>query len=250
MAASGELISVLIIAGSDSSGGAGVQRDLQVLAERGVRGRCAITAVTAQTDERVAAVHLIPAEVIVRQIECALQAGVQAVKIGMLGTAEIVHAVARALAEVSLPIVIDPVLLSSSGHPLLDPAGREALRTLLAPRAALLTPNLPEAQCLLQASHDRQASDGGAEASARALTVMTRCPVLLKGGHGTGPLATDWLCTGEALTKLQGPRLALQMRGTGCMLATAIAIELSRGSALSDACRRAKDYVADKLRAT
>ena len=237
------MMAVLIIAGSDSSGGAGLQRDLQVLGEFGVRGRCAITAVTAQTDERVAAVHLVPADVIARQIECALQAGVQAIKIGMLGTAEIVSAVARALAEVSLPIVIDPVLLSSSGHPLLDPAGREALLTLLAPRAALLTPNLPEAQSLLSTT-----SADDVQASALALAAMTRCPVLLKGGHGTGPLATDWLCIGQELAALQGPRVAAQMRGTGCMLATAIALELARGSELLAACRRAKDYVAANLR--
>lgn len=118
-----------------------------MLAEHGVGGRCAVTAVTAQTDRHVAAVRFVPAEVITKQIECALQTGVKAIKIGMLGTPEIVGAVTSALAEVTLPIVIDPVLLSSSGHPLLDPAGREMLLTNLAPRAARLTPSSSREVC-------------------------------------------------------------------------------------------------------
>lgn len=241
MAVTNNVTRLLIIAGSDSSGAAGLVRDLQVLADHNARGLCAITAVTAQTAGKVAAMHHVPGEVIARQIECALQEGVQAIKIGMLGTAESVRAVASALAQTSLPIVIDPVLRSTSGTELLDAPGRALLHSLLLPLASVATPNLPEALLLL----DRC---GGTPAFlARQLADKAACPVLVKGGHGTGPLATDWLCQAGLVTAIETPRLQASMRGSGCALSTAIAVQLARGLSLRRACEVAKGYVAGLL---
>ncbi len=204
-----------------------------------------------------------PADMVTTQIECALQDGVDAIKIGMLGTAATVRAVSAALLDVTLPIVIDPVLMSSSGALLLDGEGQDELMRLLAPRCALLTPNLMEAHRLLcgDAKGDQKgdaandaANDAASDAAGDAQTLAARlarragCSVLVKGGHDSGPIAIDWLAEGDSLTALEGPRLASQMRGTGCALSTAIALGLAEGQPMIAACRAGKDYVAQLLR--
>ncbi|HEY6823344.1 MAG TPA: hydroxymethylpyrimidine/phosphomethylpyrimidine kinase, partial [Steroidobacteraceae bacterium] len=144
------MTTVLVIAGSDSSGGAGVTRDVHTLTQLGVQARCVVTAVTAQSDASVYAVHVLPAELVRAQLAAACATGpVDAIKIGMLARRATVLAVCAAIPAGALPIVLDPVLASSSGGELLDAQGREALRTTMLPRATLLTPNIPEAAALL-----------------------------------------------------------------------------------------------------
>ncbi|HEX8755481.1 MAG TPA: bifunctional hydroxymethylpyrimidine kinase/phosphomethylpyrimidine kinase [Steroidobacteraceae bacterium] len=241
---------VLVIAGSDCSGGAGIARDLTVLSDLGCTPLCAITAVTAQTHGRVVSVHHVPPEVVRSQIRAALEsAPVGAIKIGMLGTAATVSAVADSLpAGGNIPIVLDPVLLSSSGGVLLDEAGRAQMRARLFPQTALLTPNLPEAAslCGTAPAADREAC----VAQARSLLAMGVGAVLLKGGHAEGPEAVDLLLTADDSPQwLVSPRLAARRRGTGCALASAIAAGLAGGLSLEGACRAAKRYVLAMLSA-
>jgi hydroxymethylpyrimidine/phosphomethylpyrimidine kinase len=239
---------VLVIAGSDSSGGAGLARDLKVLADLGCEALCALSAVTAQTDRRLLSVHHIPPQVVRTQIRAALDTGlVGAIKIGMLGNRETVHAVADGLArEARLPIVLDPVLLSSSGGVLLDEAGRAEMRARLFPLATLLTPNIPEAATLCGAppAESREALI----AQARALLGTGARAVLLKGGHAHGPEATDLLLRAGAEPEwLSAARLDARRRGTGCALASAIAASLAGGSSLPEACRSGRQYVLSML---
>jgi hydroxymethylpyrimidine/phosphomethylpyrimidine kinase len=237
---------VLVIAGSDSSGGAGLTRDVDTLAHLGASALCALTAVTAQSDCRVDAVHLVPPGLIRAQIEAAFATErVGAVKIGMLGTRAGVLAVAEALAaHPAVPVVLDPVLASTSGAPLLDAHGQAALLAVLLPRAALITPNIPEAAALLgvaSASGEEQLLQQG-----RALLALGARAVLLKGGHGSGELATDLLLTAAAaVQRLSAPRSARAHRGSGCALASAIAAGLAAGMDLLEACARAKRYVGE-----
>jgi hydroxymethylpyrimidine/phosphomethylpyrimidine kinase len=240
---------VLVIAGTDSSGGAGLTRDVATLAHFGVETLCAVTAVTAQSDRIVTAVELLPAALVGAQIRAALASGrAAAVKIGMLGGGAIVAAVAGALPpRERLPLVLDPVLAATSGGALLDTVGRAALAALLLPRTTLLTPNIPEAAALL----DTTPASSTAElvGQGRALCALGAAAVLIKGGHasGAGP-AVDWLVTGEgAVGSFAAPRLAVQRRGTGCALATAIAAGLAAQLPLAAACQRAKEYVTDLL---
>ncbi len=239
---------VLVIAGSDSSGGAGLARDLRVLADLRCEALCALCAVTAQTDGRLLSVHHIPPQVVRTQIRAALDTGtVAAIKIGMLGNRETVHAVADGLArEARLPIVLDPVLLSSSGGVLLDEEGRTEMRARLFPLATLLTPNIPEAAtlCGAPAAESREALI----AQARALLATGARAVLLKGGHAQGPEATDLLlCAGGEPEWLSSARLNARRRGTGCALASAIAASLAGGSSLPEACRAGRRYVLSML---
>lgn len=242
---------VLVIAGSDSSGGAGLGRDLQVLAQLRVAAVCAISAVTAQTHGRVASVHHIPPEVIRAQIRAALEsATVGAIKIGMLGTAATVSAVADELSQAGpIPIVLDPVLLSSSGGVLLDEAGRAQMRARLFPLAAVLTPNIPEAASVCGASPAVSREERMAQA--RTLLAMGPQAVLLKGGHAADAEAADLLLMQDATPQwLSSPRLNAACRGTGCALASAIAAGLAQGSAVEEACRSARQYVLKMLSAT
>jgi hydroxymethylpyrimidine/phosphomethylpyrimidine kinase len=241
---------VLVIAGSDSSGGAGIVRDLQALAAFGVEALCALTAVTAQTHARVLSVHHIPPEIVRAQIHCALEArAIAAIKIGMLGTRETVNAVADCLARhAAPPIVLDPVLLSSSGGVLLDEEGREAMRARLFPLATVLTPNIPEAASLCGVGHAGgaafESSPDALIAQARALRARGARAVLLKGGHARGPESTDLLLTEAGEPQwLASPRLPARCRGTGCALSSAIAASLAGGSSVEAACRGAKRYV-------
>ena len=241
---------VLVIAGSDSSGGAGLSRDVATLAQLGAEALCVLTAVTAQTDSAVLSVQPLAPQLVRVQIASALASGrVAAIKIGMLATCDNVCAVADSVpAREVVPLVLDPVLAASSGDALLEPAGVAALRERLLPRATLLTPNIPEAAALLGTTLAR--SEDELLRQGRALLALGAQAVLLKGGHARGPEATDLLLTaGDAVRRFSAPRRAAGRRGTGCALATAIAAGLAAGLELPAACARAKDYVSAWLRA-
>jgi hydroxymethylpyrimidine/phosphomethylpyrimidine kinase len=241
---------VLVIAGSDSSGGAGIARDLSVLADLGIEALCAITAVTAQTHGHVVSVHHVPPEIVRTQIRAALESNaIGAIKIGMLGTGATVSAVADCLARAgTIPIVLDPVLISSSGGVLLDEEGQAEMRARLFPLATLLTPNIPEAASLCGAA----AATNRAQLleQARELSAMGARSVLLKGGHAEGAEAVDLLFTAQGEPRwLSSPRLEARCRGTGCALASAIAAALASGQAVEEACRSGKQYVLSLLAA-
>ncbi|MHB8813454.1 MAG: bifunctional hydroxymethylpyrimidine kinase/phosphomethylpyrimidine kinase [Steroidobacteraceae bacterium] len=239
---------VLVIAGSDSSGGAGIVRDLKTLSDLGCDAACAITAVTAQTHGHVVSVHHVPPEIVRTQIRAALESrAVGAIKIGMLGTGVTVSAVADSLAHSlarggAIPIVLDPVLLSSSGGVLLDEEGRAEMRARLFPLAAVLTPNIPEAAslCAMPPASSREAL----LEQARALLSTGARAVLLKGGHAAGAEAVDLLLTADGAPQwLSSRRLDARCRGTGCALASAIAAGLASGQSVEEACRNGKRYV-------
>jgi hydroxymethylpyrimidine/phosphomethylpyrimidine kinase len=235
---------VLVIAGTDPTGGAGLTRDVSTLAHLGVEALCAVTAVTVQSDARVSATHLVPAEILGAQMAAALATHrVGAVKIGMLGTRLAVQTVAAALPpRAAVPIVLDPVLVSSSGGVLLNEDGRAALIEYLLPRVTLLTPNIPEAALLLQTTIAGTESE--LLEQAWALCSLGAAAVLLKGGHGHGREAIDYLVRAEQpVRRLSAPRAARSLRGSGCALAAAIAAGLAAGASLEDACARAKHYM-------
>lgn len=239
---------VLVIAGADSSGGAGLSRDLRVLADCDVAAAVAVTAVTAQSHTHVHAIHTLPPEMIREQISAALEANaIRAIKIGMLGTHASVEAVARSLpVNDAVPIVLDPVLASSSGTSLLDDGGRDALRQLLLPNVTLITPNIPEAAALLGEAQ----ADDEATVIEYALRIRELGPqaVLIKGGHAAGPECVDILVSGkEEIVRMASRRIPVSMRGTGCALASAIAAGLARGLPLAYACRFAKNYLTSEL---
>ncbi len=234
---------VLTIAGSDSSAGAGLGRDLRVLIDHSLEARVVVTAVTAQSSSGVTAQHQIPVAIVLEQISAAADEGcVGAIKIGMLGTEKTVVAVAEGLKMLtSVPVVLDPVLVSSSGTSLLSNSGRRALLESLCPLVTLMTPNLDEAALLLgqtRAAHERDAA-----AQASELRELLGCAVLIKGGHAKGKQATDFLAQGGPTLSISGTRINAQMRGTGCALSTAIAAALVREVELRDACVEAKRYV-------
>ena len=242
------MTSVLVIAGTDSSGGAGLARDVATLTRFGVGALVAVTAVTAQTDDEVRAVELLPAPLVSAQISAALAARrVSAIKTGMLGNGAIVEAVAAATPPRALvPLVLDPVLAATSGGSLLDDRGRAALVALLLPRATLLTPNIPEAALLLGAAPASSAEE--IIGQGRALCALGAPAVLVKGGHGCGALAIDWLVTrAGGVRRLAAPRLTAARRGTGCALASAIAAGLAARVPLEIACERAKAHVTELL---
>lgn len=234
---------VLVIAGTDSSGGAGLTRDVHTLAQLGAEASCAVTAVTVQTDASLEGTHAVPAALVSAQIAAALtNANLGAVKIGMLGSADVVRAVAATLAASRVPVVLDPVLASSSGATLLAEEGRRALMECLLPLATLLTPNIPEAAALL--SLPPAQGEGPVLEQAQALLARGARAVLLKGGHGSGPEAIDYLVRpAQAPRLLRAPRAQRSVRGSGCTLATAIAAGLAVGLELEEACVRAKHYV-------
>jgi hydroxymethylpyrimidine/phosphomethylpyrimidine kinase len=250
----GERPAVLVIAASDSSGGAGLTRDVRVLTDFSVDALCVVTAVTAQSNARVAAVHHVPPEIVRAQIRAAVETRhVGAVKIGMLGTRATVEAVVEGLSAVesgatgggTIPVVVDPVLVSSSGGVLLDAEGRAALRERLFPLTTLATPNVPEAAALLG---EPAATDeaGLIRQGGRLLGFGSRA-ILLKGGHREGEDAVDLLiCSADgvvAVERITSWRVPGSSRGTGCALASAIAAGLASGRSLAEACREAKSYV-------
>ena len=242
------MTTVLVIGGSDSSGGAGITRDAQTLERLGARVLPVLTAVTAQSNARVCAVRVMSAQLVHAQMAAAFATGpVQAVKTGMLASRALVRAVAAALPAVAPPLVIDPVLVSSSGGQLLDRGGRETLCRALLPRAALLTPNIPEAAALLGTESAK--TEEQVLRQAEALLALGPAAVLLKGGHAEGSEAVDLLLMRGASPRwLRAPRISATRRGTGCALASAIAAGLGSGLDLPAACAQAKDHVVQMLR--
>ena len=233
----------LTIAGSDSGGGAGIQADLKTFAAHGVFGLSAIAALTAQNTRGVTAVFVPPVDFLRAQIDaCFDDFDIGAVKIGMLANAEVIAAVAEALLHHRpAHIVLDPVMIATSGAKLLADSALVALRTQLLPLATLITPNIPEAELLLGRPI---VSDADADAAVDALLSLGAGAVLLKGGHlpGSGAMV-DRLGIGKARHRFEHPRLALEGHGTGCTLASAIAANLSLGLPLDRACANAADYV-------
>ena len=239
---------LLTIAGSDSGGGAGLQADLKAFAAHGVYGMSAVTAVTVQNTRGVTAVHPVPPAIVAAQIDAVLDdIGADAVKIGMLGEAAVVVAVAERLrAHGVAPIVLDPVMLAKGGAPLLEGAAVEALLAELLPLATVVTPNLPE---LARLTGLPVASEAERRRAAEALA--RRGPaVLVKGGHGEGPEVVDLLFAAGTWYRFPHPRLAAgSTHGTGCTLAAALAARLARGEALPEAAAGAIEYVAGAIAA-
>ena len=241
-------ISALTIAGSDSGGGAGIQADLKTFAAHGVHGLSALAALTAQHTRGVTAVHVPDVAFLRAQVEaCFEDFDVRVVKLGMLATAEVIDAVVGLLeARPTVPVVLDPVMVATSGAKLLQDDALAALRTRLLPRADIATPNLPEAELLL----GRRIEDIAAmhAACGEFLARGTRA-VLLKGGHlAHGTTVVDLFADGSGVHEIRHPRLALEAHGTGCTLASAIAANLCLGRPLREACVAASDYVHRALR--
>ncbi|PJK10675.1 bifunctional hydroxymethylpyrimidine kinase/phosphomethylpyrimidine kinase [Lysobacteraceae bacterium NML120232] len=240
-------VSVMTIAGSDSGGGAGIQADLRTFAAHRVHGLSALAALTAQNTQGVSAVHVVPPDFLRAQIDaCFADFNVVAVKIGMLATAEIVNAVASALRH-HRPrfVVLDPVMVATSGAKLLDEAAHHALRTQLVPLASVLTPNIPEAQWLLGQRIETAAQADSALQELRALGAQA---VMLKGAHldEDNQVIDRWL-DASGQTQFAHPRLPLEGHGTGCTLAAAIAANLALGIAPRQAAAAASDYIARAL---
>lgn len=239
---------VLTIAGSDSGGGAGIQADLKTFAALGCHGMTAITAITAQNTRGVAAIHPVPAEVVLAQIRAVVEdIGVDAVKLGMLHTREIVDAVAWAIDRYALPcVVLDPVLAATSGDALAGPRMVETMVRELFPRVALVTPNLDEAARLIGHAVD---GIGALDGAADALLALGARAVLLKGGHLAGDDLVDVLALRDGPPQSRhrhhaAPRIASRnLHGTGCTLASAIVAHLALGHALPEAVVRARTYV-------
>ena len=240
--------SALTIAGSDSGGGAGIQADLRTFAAHRVHGLSAIAALTAQHTRGVIAVNVPPMEFLHAQLDaCFDDFEIGAVKLGMLANAEIIGVVADALRTWRPPfLVLDPVMIATSGAKLLEDGALLALRTRLLPLASLVTPNLPEAELLLgHAIADLAAM----RAAANELLALGARAVLLKGGHlqGGGDVV-DLFADADGVREIVHPRLQLEAHGTGCTLASAIAANLCLGLSLAEACAAAADYVHAALR--
>jgi len=238
----------LTIAGSDSGGGAGIQADLKTFAAHQVYGTSAITAVTAQNTLGVTMWQAMPADLVTAQIEAvAGDIGVDAVKIGMLANAAIVEAVAAAILDLDLPlVVVDPVMVAKGGHKLLEDDAISALRTELLRRAHIVTPNVPEAEVL--AGISIASLDDMHAAAARILELGPRV-VLVKGGHLDGPESVDVACTTHGSFEVRRPRVETRnTHGTGCTLSSAIAANLARGLDDRAAIVQARDYLDGALR--
>ena len=238
----------LTIAGSDSGGGAGIQADLKTFAAHGVHGLSALAALTAQNTRAVTAVHVPPVGFLREQIDaCFDDFTIGAVKLGMLGNAAVIHAVADALEHHRPPaIVLDPVMVASSGARLLEEDALDALRGRLLPLASVITPNIPEAELLLDAGI---ADDDAADAALVQLLALGARAVLLKGGHLPGREVVDRLHDGRRTHAFTHARMRVEGHGTGCTLASAVAANLGLGRGLPAACADAADYVHGALRA-
>lgn len=233
---------MLTIAGSDSGGGAGIQADLKTMLALGVHGMSAVVAVTAQNSLGVQGVWDLPAAAVRAQIRSVVDdIGVDAVKTGMLSSPELVTLVAGELERIAAPIVVDPVAVSKHGDPLLATAAVAVVRSLLLPRATVVTPNLDEVEILTGVKVSEPAGLGRAAAAVLELGPQW---VLVKGGHLPGPEAVDLLTDGRAELLLSAPRHDVRhTHGTGCTLASAIAARLAQGDDVPDAVRTAKAYV-------
>ena len=236
---------VLTIAGSDSGGGAGIQADIKAISATGSYAASAITAVTVQNTLGVEDVHPVPVNVISAQIAAVLgDIGADAVKIGMLHSAEVVLAVKEQLLRFGMKdIVLDPVMVSTSGHRLIEDSAVKVLSEELVPMARVITPNVPEAEILAET---RIASQADLPRIARALSCGGRVSVLMKAGHLSDDSLIDVFYNAEADTILELPSRRLytpNTHGTGCTLSSAFASFIARGFALDDAARAAKDYI-------
>jgi hydroxymethylpyrimidine/phosphomethylpyrimidine kinase len=239
---------ILTIAGSDSGGGAGIQADLKTFSALGAFGATAITALTAQNTRGVSAVHAPPAEFMTAQLDAVFSdLRVDAVKLGMLANAEIVRAVAAALRRYQpAHIVLDTVMISKSGHALLQADAISALRDELLPLATVITPNLPEAAALL--GEPEAVDEYGMQRQAEALLALGAQGVLLKGGHLGGAESPDWLFYANGRERIAGRRVPTRhTHGTGCTLSAAIAALLPRSADLTDAVKGAKTYLVGAL---
>jgi hydroxymethylpyrimidine/phosphomethylpyrimidine kinase len=238
------------IAGSDSGGGAGIQADLKTFSALGVYGASVITALTAQNTKGVTGIHDAPADFITAQIDAVFSdLAVDAVKIGMVSQREAIMAIAAGLERWrQTKVVLDPVMVATSGDKLLAPDAVDALKRDLIPRALVITPNLPEAAALLDAPVARNETEMRAQGE-RLLALGARA-VLVKGGHAQGAEAVDLLIEPTAVTRLVADRIATEnTHGTGCTLSSAIAAGLAKGQELRASVRAAKDYVTAALAA-
>ena len=239
----------LSIAGSDSSGGAGIEADLKTFSALGVYGACVITALTAQNTRGVSAIHAVPAEFVAAQMDAVLSdLDVGATKIGMLANAPITEAVATSLdRHHTRNVVLDPILAASTGAELLRADALDALRRLVR-KARVFTPNLFEAAALLEVPMAQDEEE--MRVQAQKLLSLGAGAVLIKGGHGGGVESVDLLVEGESCARFAAPRVATKnTHGTGCTLASAIAAGLAKGLSLGDAVRDAKVYVTGAIAA-
>ncbi len=235
---------VLIIAGSDSGGGAGIQADIKSVSALGGFAMTAITALTAQNTLGVHAIHPVDADFIAQQMAVVLDdIGADCLKTGMLHNVEVIEVVADMIARkaAGLPLVADPVMVAKGGASLLDVAAHSALIERIVPLAAVLTPNAPEAAALTGIEVGDEPSQ---QAAGEALRSMGARAVLVKGGHIDGPQIVDLLVTGDGVVRFENPRLeTVHTHGTGCTLASAIATGLAQGMDLPSAVSRARDFV-------
>jgi hydroxymethylpyrimidine/phosphomethylpyrimidine kinase len=234
---------VLVIAGSDSGGGAGIQADIKTITAFGAYAATAITALTAQNTLGVHGVHLVPAEFVAQQITVVLDdIGADVVKTGMLGDAAAIEVVCDTLVHGErVPVVVDPVMVATSGARLLAPGALEMLKRRLLPLASVITPNLPEAEALAGMTIPDVAAMHHAAAAMLTLGVPA---VLLKGGHLPGEQVVDLLATIDGVEEFAAPRIATRhTHGTGCTLASGIAAGLAQGLRLRDAVVRARAFV-------
>jgi len=240
---------VLIVAGSDSGGGAGIQADIKAVTALGGFAMTAITALTAQNTEGVFAIHDVPADFLARQMEVVLSdIGADCIKIGMLHRPDIIEVVCASLDQLApdVPVVVDPVMVAKGGASLLADDAMQTLKNLMVPRAAILTPNIPEAEAL--AGRSAPGLDD-AEALAQSLLDLGPKAVLLKGGHRDDAEVMDLLLDGSGAQRFTSPRIETKhTHGTGCTLASAIACGIAQGMETAAAVARARDYVLEAIR--
>jgi hydroxymethylpyrimidine/phosphomethylpyrimidine kinase len=239
---------VLVVAGSDSGGGAGLQADIKTITMLGAYAATAVTAVTVQNSLGVQAVHPVPPEIVAAQMRSVLDdIGADAIKLGMLGSSATIEAVADALGRADCPMVLDPVMVAKGGARLLDPEAVETLLSRLFGRAAVVTPNVPELEALTGVTVSDEAD---LLLAAQELLEAGPRAVLAKGGHLNGATVVDWLVTRNGQHRFESPRQdSRHTHGTGCTLASAVAAGLAQGMALDAAVARARTYVAGAIAA-
>lgn len=237
---------ILSIAGSDSGGGAGIQADIKTITCLGGYAMTAVTAVTVQNTRGVTAVHAVPPEIVAGQIRaCIDDIGVDAIKIGMLANEAVVNVVADSLQGITMPIVLDPVMIATSGDLLIEEGAVWALMQRLLPMASVITPNVPELVALTETEVEDEAD---MLLAAQELLNLGPRAVLAKGGHLAGDLVTDWLVTRQGHTAFTDKRIDTQhTHGTGCTLSSALACGLGQGLLLAEAVGRARAFVRQGL---
>jgi hydroxymethylpyrimidine/phosphomethylpyrimidine kinase len=240
---------VLIVAGSDSGGGAGIQADIKAVSALGGFAATAITALTAQNTLGVHGVNGVPIEFIQQQMRVVLEdIGADAIKSGMLHSSEVIEAVAEVLSEdaAGIPVVVDPVMVAKGGAALLQDEAVSTLKSVLLPMAAILTPNIPEAEALTGLTID---SEDAMKRAGEALLEAGAKAVLVKGGHMDGPNVRDLLMTAHETCVFDNPRIdTAHTHGTGCTLASATAAGLAQGMGAADAVGRAEAYLHEAIR--